>query len=103
MPQQVEGFDILKEFGLENLSEDKKAGLQQQIIEVIESRFSRVILNRLPEEDKKELDKLLAGNDSEQMNKFMAAKVPDYAGIYKKIVEDLKEEMLKVRDAISQK
>jgi len=100
MPQ-TKDFDLFKEFGLESLSEERKAKLQEQIMSLIESRYSRVILNHLSEADKKEMDKLLDNKNPEVMDKFIAKKVPDYADIYKKIIEDLKVEMLKVRDAIA--
>ena len=93
-------FDLIKEFGLEDLPPEKQQALQDQIIELIETRFNRAILNRLSDEDKTELDKLLGGNDSEAMNKFMAAKVPDFADIHEQIVGELKVEMMKMRDAL---
>ena len=98
MPQQE--FDLIKEFGLEKLPDDKKAALQTKIIELIDSRFNRLLLERLSEEDKLELDKVLAQGDPVSMNAFMSVKVPDYATIHQAVVDDLKVEMLQMRDAL---
>lgn len=98
MPQQ--DFDLIKEFGLEKLPADKKAALQTKILELIDSRFNRLILERLSEADKLELDQVLAKGDPESMNVFMSAKVPDYAEIQARVVAGLKVEMLQMRDAL---
>lgn len=87
-------FDLIKEFGLEKLSDEKKVILQDKILGLIDSRFLRVIFKSLPEEQKTELDKLLDGDDSDAVSKFIAENVPEYAEIHKRIVEDLKKEMM---------
>lgn len=93
-------FDLIKEFGLESLPPEKQQALQDQIIELIETRFNRAILNRLSDADQVELDKLLGANDPESMNKFMADKVPDFVDIHGQIIEELKAEMMKMRDVL---
>ena len=100
MPK-IKEFDLFKEFGLENLPEEKKTALQKQILTLIETRFSRAIMERLSEDDKKKLDEVMAKNNAEEMDKFISEKVPDFAEIQKNIVEELKKEMLKIRDGIS--
>ena len=99
MPTQKD-FDLLKEFGLEDLPDDKKVILQEKIIGLVESRFNRVRLGMLTEKDKKEHDELLAGEDLEKMNKFIQKKVPNFAEIHQEIVEDLKKEMVEMKEAI---
>lgn len=93
-------FDFFKEFGLEDVPDEKKEEMQMQIMELITSRFNRVVLLRLSEEDKQSLDKLLEGDDAQKADQFIAEKVPDYQDIYKQIVEDLKEEMSKIKEAV---
>ena len=100
MPQQE--FDLIKEFGLEELPDDQKAVLQTKIIDLIDSRFNRLILERLSESDKLELDQVLAKSDPEAMNVFVSSKVPDYAEIYDRVIADLKVEVLEMRDALLQ-
>ncbi len=96
-------FDLIKEFGLEKLSDDKKIAFQEKILELVNTRFLRVIFKSLSEEDKTELDKIMDGDDSELVNKFIAEKVPNYAEIHEKIVEDLKKEMLTMNKEVFSK
>lgn len=93
-------FDFFKEFGLENVPDEKKEEMQMQIMELVTSRFNRVVLLRLSEEDKQILDKLLEDGDQQKVDQFIAEKIPDYQEIYKQIVEDLKIEMDKIKTAI---
>lgn len=93
-------FDLIKEFGLDNLPDEKKAALQTKLIELADSRFNRLILNRLNEAEKAEFDQVLAGGELEAMTNFMTSKVPDYAEIYNQVIVDLKSEMLDMRDAL---
>lgn len=93
-------FDLLKEFGLEDLPDDQKVALQEKILGLVEARFNRVVLGMLSEEDKQELDKLLEGDDLEKMNEFIAEKVPNYAEIHKEIVDDLKKEMIDIKKSV---
>ena len=93
-------FDLLKEFGLEDLPDDKKNALQEKILGLIEARFNRVLLAMLTEDEKVELDKLLEGDDLEKMNQFIQSKVPNFAEIHREIVDDLKTEMVDMKKAI---
>ena len=100
MPQQ-EDFDILKEFGLDDLPEEKKQSLREQIVDVIESRFNRALLNAMSEEDKQEFDKVL--EKGEGIDKFIQAKVPNFADLHQEIIADLKQEMLKMNEKVFNK
>ncbi|MFA6252793.1 MAG: hypothetical protein WCV69_00780 [Patescibacteria group bacterium] len=93
-------LDFFKEFGLEDLPEEKKQEIQEQIMELVTTRFNRVVLTRLSEGDKQALDKLLGDNDPEKADQFIATKVSDYKEIYQSIIDDLKVEMGKVKTAI---
>ena len=91
-------FDILKEFKLENLSEDKKTALQKQILDLIESRFNRALLNRMSEKEKQEFTQKLEQNQG--VEEFLKAKVPDFVDVHKQIVDDLKAEMMNLKGAL---
>ena len=89
-----ENFDILQEFGLNDLPEDKKEALREQIVDLIETRFNRAVLNAMSEGDKKEFDKVL--EKGEEVDEFIKLKVPNFAELHQQIIADLKEEMLKM-------
>lgn len=95
-----ENFDILVEFGLNDLAEDKKQALREQIVDVIESRFNRALLNAMSENDKKEFDQILASGSG--VEEFVQAKVPNFADLHKNIVDDLKHEMMEMKDKVFQ-
>ena len=100
MPK-IKDFDLFKEFGIENLPDEKKEAIQEQVLTLIESRFTRSIIERLSEEDKKELDEVISRDSAEEMDKFIVEKVPDFAEIQKNIVEELKKEMLSINSSVS--
>ena len=91
-------FDILVEFGLSDIPEEKKQALREQIVDVIESRFNRAILMVMSEEDKLEFDKILESGQG--VEEFIQAKVPNFAEIHLKIAEELKQEMLTMKDKV---
>lgn len=91
-------FDILVEFGLNDIAEEKKQALREKIIDVIESRFNRALLMAMSEDDKLEFDKILTTGDG--VEAFIQLKVPNFAEIHLQIVEDLKQEMLSMKDKV---
>ncbi len=93
-------FDILVEFGLSDIAEEKKQALREKIIDVIESRFNRALLNAMSENDKKEFDQILASGQG--VEEFVQAKVPNFADLHKNIVDDLKHEMMEMKDKVFQ-
>jgi len=99
MPE--DNFDLIKEFGLEKLPEEKQKALVEQVVNLIETRFNRALLNAMSEEDKQEFDKILA--KGEGVEEFIKAKVPNFAELHKQIVEDLKKEMLKIKENVFDK
>ncbi len=90
-----DNFDLIKEFGLENLPEEKKQALIEQILNLVESRFNRALLNAMSEEDKQEFDKVLAKDEG--VEEFIQAKVPNFADIHKGIIEDVKKDMMNLK------
>jgi uncharacterized protein YdcH (DUF465 family) len=97
MPE--DNFDLIKEFGLENLPEDRKKALVEEVVKLIESRFNRALLNAMSEEDHQEFDKVLAKDEG--VEEFIKAKVPNFAELHKKVIDDLKGEMLQLKDHLA--
>lgn len=91
-------FDIFKELGMENLPEEQKQALREQMLDLIETRFNRAILMSMSEEDKQEFDKILESGQG--VDEFIQAKVPNYTEIHHQIIEDLKQEMLTMQDKV---
>lgn len=91
-------FDIFKELGMENVPEEQKEALRQQMLDLIETRFNRAILMAMSEEEKLEFDKVL--ESGEGVDEFIQAKVPNYAEIHRQIIDDLKQEMLNLNEKV---
>jgi hypothetical protein len=93
---EQQNFDIMKEFGLENLPDESKQALKEKILDLIESRFNRALLINMSEKEKQELDRILeTGKD---LSEFIRMTVPNFAELHEQIVADLKQEMHKLDD-----
>ena len=110
--EQREQIDIIKEFGLEKLSDDQQVAQQQKIMEILDTRFIRQLVLRLSDDSfferlfkskTKKLNTLLAGDDQQAVISFIAKNIPDYPKIYRKITDDLKREMGAVFKIIKKK
>lgn len=97
MPE--DNFDLIKEFGLENLPEDRKKTLVEEVVNLIESRFNRALLNAMSEDDHQEFDKILS--KGEGVEEFIKTKVPNFADLHKQVIDDLKQEMLQLKDHLA--
>jgi len=110
--EQREQIDIIKEFGLEKLSDDQQVAQQQKIMEILDTRFIRQLVLRLSDDSfferlfkskTKKLNTLLAGDDQQAVISFIAKNIPDYPKIYRNITDDLKREMSGVLNIIKKK
>lgn len=64
MPQDFLQADLIKELGLEDLSQEKKDELILRIGELIQQNIVLRVLDELSEKDKEEFDKVLADENS---------------------------------------
>jgi len=85
--------NILQELGLQDLPEATQIKLLTQMTESVLKRITIKVLEQLSETDRHELDKLQAVGDSEKINEFLKAKIPNYEQIVQEIVAEFKEEM----------
>ena len=86
--------NIVKELGLENLPEDRKMEILLGIGRIIQQNVILRILDKLPEEDKKDFDKLLEkkGDKEEEILKFLQKKIPSLDKIVNEEIEKFKTE-----------
>ena len=95
MPQDFLQADLIKELGLEDLSQEKKDELILRIGELIQQNIVLRVLDELSEKDKEEFDKVLADENSEKTFAFLQSKLPN-------LEEMVKEEIAKFKkDAIT--
>jgi len=97
MISELLNIDLAKELGLDNLPEDKKTALVEQMAEVVESRINIEVLSALSEEDKKELDGVLdSGGD---MVAFLRGKIPNFDILVAETVANFKKEIVDLQNA----
>lgn len=86
--------DILHELGLENLPEDKQKELIGKMTETIMKKIFLETLDKLNDADKEIYAKMIDEKVSpEDVDKFLAEKIPDYEQMLQKIIVDFKEEI----------
>lgn len=93
---QEKNFKILfEELGLDNLSEDKKLQLMMKWGDIVQKSIIIRVIQELPEEDKEEMDQLLAREkiDAQEVYDFLDKKLPN-------LEEITREEINKFRDKI---
>lgn len=96
---------IIEELGLQDLPQEKKDELLIQMAEVVLKRIYSDTIERLEENDRNELGKMLDEEaEPEKVESFLRAKMPDYEDFLKKIIsnfkEEMKETMLKLENSI---
>jgi hypothetical protein len=68
--------NIIKELGLENLSDQKAADVMERLEENIQRSLVLEILDLLSPQDQKELNTLIETGDNSKMQAFLEDKIP---------------------------
>ncbi len=87
-------LDLAKELGLDSLSPEKKKDLIDQMSDILESRINIEVLSILTEDDKREMDKLLASNGD--LPNFLRSKIPNFDIMVAETVANFKREILEI-------
>ena len=100
MPQQnqkitIQGKDLIKELGLENLSVDEQEKLVSDMSEVVYKRVLLRVVEKLSDEEATELNNLFEKGNMEKIDQYLRDRVPDFASILRKEIEKYQEEMIK--------
>ncbi len=96
MITELLNLNLLKELGLDSLSQEKREALISRISGVVESRISLQISSLLPEADKKELDKVLDSDGD--LVAFLRSKIANFDIMVAEIIANVKKELLDMRD-----
>lgn len=93
-------INIIEELGLSNLSTERKNELLEQMLEVVEQRIFVLALERLPEEKKKDLDKLLDDEEGD-IQDFLIKELPNYESLVQEIIANYKKETMEMFAAVN--
>lgn len=92
--------DLIKELGLDNLPEEKKAKFILKIGELVQQNMILRILNELSETDKDELDKIMAANNGDKTFEFLQSKIPNLEDIAREEIAKFKQDAMIKAQAI---
>ncbi|PIS41792.1 MAG: hypothetical protein COT25_01195 [Candidatus Kerfeldbacteria bacterium CG08_land_8_20_14_0_20_42_7] len=93
--------NIIELLGLENLPEEKKKALLDQMSSVVQSRIARRVDALLSEEQKEHFNKMVAdGADENAINAYLSKQVPKFDEIATEEILKFKEEMVKESESI---
>ncbi|MEA2113035.1 MAG: DUF5663 domain-containing protein, partial [Patescibacteria group bacterium] len=92
MDKQKIQQNIIEEFGLEGLPEEKQTELLTAMTESVLKRITVKILEQLSDEDRGEFDKLRETDEPDKIAEFLREKISDYDQMVENVVKEFKEE-----------
>lgn len=94
MPKSIKD-NLISQLGLDDLPQEKKIELMMKWGDIVQKDIIIRVLKELPENDKVELDKLLAaqGENFKEIYKFLEGKMPNLDDIVKEEIEKFREEI----------
>jgi len=94
MPKSIKD-NLISQLGLDDLPQEKKIELMMKWGDIVQKDIIMRVLRELSEEDKAEMDKLLAaqGENFEEIYKFLEGKMLNLDDIVKEEIEKFREEI----------
>ncbi|MEA3292895.1 MAG: DUF5663 domain-containing protein [Patescibacteria group bacterium] len=93
MNKKIIQENIIEEFGLNDLPEEKQTELLTMMTESLLKRITIKVLEQLSKKDKKEFDSVRETSDPDEINKFLKSKIDNYDEMVEETVKEFKEEM----------
>lgn len=91
---------LLVELGLQELSDEAKASLLKHLVDQLELNVGTVIASQLSDEQIKEFEKLIDGNNQPQALAWLQQNYPGYKQVVQNELEKLKAELKSNASAI---
>lgn len=85
--------NIIKELGLEELSEEDRADIVISMSESVLKRIAVNVLEKLSDADREEFEKLQENASPDQIDAFLQSKIENYEQIVEDTVIEFKNEM----------
>ena len=89
----MEKTNIIKEFGLEDLPEEKQAEIISKITETLLKKLMLTIMENLDPKDRTQLLKLQEKGDAKTIEDFLKLKIENYEELMSKTADQYREEM----------
>jgi len=94
-------IDLTEELGLDNLPDEKKQQLTEQMTETVSARISNAFANRLTDTQREELDQIL--EDDGDVLEFIRDNVPNAEMIVTEVIANFKKEAVELQEDIRQR
>jgi len=85
--------DLIKELGIDQLEPSKQEEVLTAMTEAVLKRLTIRVLEKLPESDRADFEKISQSQDAEKMTNFLKDKIPDFEEIAAQEIADFKKEM----------
>ena len=86
--------NIFELLGAEDISEEEKAALLTQMLDLIDTRVLDRVLEDLSEEERIELERISKEDNTEAFEKFIEEKVPNYEALYVEEAKKLRQQLV---------
>jgi Mg/Co/Ni transporter MgtE len=86
--------DIIIAMGLETLSEAEKVAIIDEMTETVQLGVAKRVMDQLDEAKQQELSSVMEKDDSEALNQFLDANVPDFETLIEQEMVAFKRAML---------
>ena len=90
----IQGRNLIKELGLENLSKEKQAELIKNMSRILWKRIFLSLVDKLSKDETVELNNYLDKEDYKEADKYIAKKIPDSIEIFKREIETFQEDII---------
>ena len=92
--------DVFARLSLQDLSEEKRSELAQQLDQLVEARVALAISEKLSEEVNQQLDNLVDNGTPDQALELIKRHIPEYDDMVNKIAQDSVDELVNNKDAV---
>lgn len=93
MPDATLQQNLIKELGIDKLPSEKQQEVLAAMTEALLKRLVIRVLEKLPEGDRAEFEKISKSQDAEKMTEFLKNKTPNFEEIAVQEIADFKKEI----------
>ena len=91
----IQGIDLIKELGLENLPIERQEKLIEEMSNVVYGRIVLRIVDELSEKEAEELNNLFDKGGMEKVDEYLRDKVPNFVSILEEEIKSFGDGMIK--------
>lgn len=94
--------NLLSQLGLSSLSEEEKKDILSKLAEALQNRITLKIMDSLSDEQRVEMNKVIAQGDDNKVNEYIKSSVPHLDSLVRDEYEKFKSELLAENQALQE-